>query len=168
MHATALGLYELCRQVAGRCAAASHGERRRVIAALERASNEDRALRPDERERVRQKYRAAREKLRGPAVASSREAGRTRLMEFLEELERRLGLKPEESRDQPPAAQQELYDPEAPAEGAEGAPPPGEQQVEWVEGCYPWTRVRDQDGQVYYFNEETAESTWERPQPARD
>lgn len=63
-----------------------------------------------------------------------------------------------------PPAEEQVLD-----EGADGAgeeaPPP--EPVEWVEGCFPWTRVRNpDDGSVYYFNEETEESTWDPPQPA--
>lgn len=39
-----------------------------------------------------------------------------------------------------------------------------EQNAEWVTGHYPWVRVDDDDtGNVYYFNEETSESSWDHP-----
>lgn len=39
-----------------------------------------------------------------------------------------------------------------------------EQECEWVDGCYPWVRVKDQEtGNWYFFNEETSESTWDHP-----
>merc|ERR1712129_369690 len=40
-----------------------------------------------------------------------------------------------------------------------------DQEVEWVSGFYPWVCVKDAEtGDVYYFNEETTESSWEPPE----
>eukprot|EP00930_Biecheleria_cincta_P045190 TRINITY_DN31156_c0_g1_i1.p1 TRINITY_DN31156_c0_g1~~TRINITY_DN31156_c0_g1_i1.p1 ORF type:complete len:1684 (+),score=300.69 TRINITY_DN31156_c0_g1_i1:465-5054(+) len=38
--------------------------------------------------------------------------------------------------------------------------------VEYVEGAPNWMRCRDEEGSIYYFNEETGESTWELPSGA--
>lgn len=40
-----------------------------------------------------------------------------------------------------------------------------DQEVEWVSGHYPWVCVKDAEtGDVYYFNEETTESSWDHPE----
>lgn len=185
--ATALGLYDLCRQVAGRGGSArSTDERRRVLRVLRRATAEEKAFLPSEREKVQLKYKAAESKLGGPFAGALQEGGRGRLMECLAELERRLGVAegggggggpPREhdgraGREEAsgrgaggPKRRRTEAPPEDPGPDAPDDAAPADQEVEWVEGCYPWTRVRDAEGRVYYFNEETAESSWECPTP---